>query len=129
MLCGGTGMPSGCGRFARQKGYSLAGENKAVNQIHYLRSELSAGLSPLGGDREGHSYLRKADNPEDPQSRDPHFPAKQTGHSLLYTNLPIFQCGSTQTEWKSTPNYMFFFTIRYFLGVHRFATILSNKSL
>lgn len=53
------------------KAYSRAGEDEAVNQMHYLLSALSAGLSPLGGDREGRSYLRKADNPTNPPERKP----------------------------------------------------------
>ncbi len=88
MLCGGTGMPEGCGRFTGQEGHSLVREDKAVSGMHYLHFALSSGLSPLGGDREGRSYLRKADNPEDPQSRDPHCPARWTDSTFTPPYTP-----------------------------------------
>lgn len=63
MRCAGSGLYEGCGIFAGKEGYSSVGVDKAVNRMHYLRSALSASLSPLGGERVGRSYLRKADNP------------------------------------------------------------------
>lgn len=95
-----------------KEGYSLAGEDKSVNRVHYLRSTLSMSLSPLGGDREGRSYLRKADNPEDPQSGDPHCSAPRTDSKFTPPHTPshlsfFFQCGRAQTQWKSIPDYIF----------------------
>lgn len=58
MLSPGTGLSEG-----RKESYSLVGVDGAVNRMYYLCSVLSARLSPLGGEREGRSYQRKADNP------------------------------------------------------------------
>lgn len=47
-------------------GKCLVGIDKAVNWVHYLRSAVSTSLSPVTGEKEGHSYLRRADNPQRP---------------------------------------------------------------
>lgn len=64
------------------------GEDQAVNQKHYLCSALLVSLLPLGGDRGGRSYLKKADNPEDPQSRDSHCPARRTDSTFTPPQTP-----------------------------------------
>lgn len=71
-----------------QESYNLVGGDKAVNQIHYLLSTLLVSQSPLGGDREGCSYLRKSDNPQDPQSRDPHCSATRTDSTVTPPHTP-----------------------------------------
>lgn len=52
-------MLSGTGWFV---GKCLVGIDKAVNRTHYLRSAVSTSLSPLGGEKDGRSYLRRTDN-------------------------------------------------------------------
>lgn len=93
-------MPEGCGKFTGWEGDSLVGEDEVVNRMHYLHSSLLAGLSPLGGDRGGRSYLGKADNPEDPHSRDLQCPARWTDSTFTPPHTPshLSQSGSASAK-------------------------------
>lgn len=68
-------------------GYGLVGVEMAVSWTHYLRSAVSARLSPLGGEREGRSYLRKDDNPPRTCS-DPCCPARWTDRTFTPPHTP-----------------------------------------
>lgn len=81
-------MSEGCGKFTGWEGNSLQREDEAVNRIHYLHSAQLAGLSPPVDDGKGRSYLKEADNPKDPQSRDPHCPARWTDSTFNPPHTP-----------------------------------------
>lgn len=89
----GNGMFCGTGWFA---GKCFVGIDKAVNRMHYLRSAVSTSLSPVAGEKEGRSYLRRADNLQGPHRADPACPVSgQHICSFMHTfsSFSTFQCG------------------------------------
>lgn len=71
-------MSERCGKFTGLGENTLERENQAFNRKHYLLSTKLVGLSPLGADGGGRSYLKEPDNPKDTHSRNPHCPDRRT---------------------------------------------------
>lgn len=80
-------------------GKCLVGIDKAVNRMHYLCSAVSTSLSPVAGEKEGRSYLRRADNLQRPHRAEtlPVLLVDSTfAPSCTPSHRSLFQCGSAQ---------------------------------